>query len=585
MKKLAIIIVVFLVLALGSALPNSAKIKLAAVDEEGKGILTDLEVEVQQGKGRVLVVTEPLVGMDTQNSERTAVALASRLTKTNMTDKDVIFTFHTDVGRVDGPSAGAAMVVASVAAISGEPPRNDVIITGAVDEDGNIGKVDGIVEKAKAAADYLSGQKDAIFLIPAGQRTQVQLVKSPETIRDGIYIEETKPVKIDVVEYANNNWALEVREVSSINQVIKIFFSGEVKEMEEENITAGELQTYQETEKEKLIQKLAEESIKRAEEAERGNSTEAAEQLNEAKLLFEKGYFYSAANQAFISIVVSRSSYMRLEEAKAEARELLAAVEPLVLATNTTKYKLDDLETIAAAQQRYVWAKEALSENSTESLVAAIEWLRASRQMVADIKPAEGNVDYSSLENLAINSLKDAKTMVENAEAIGAETAEAKRSLFFALKGIQYGLPLVTLFNSYDATALATSESLAGTIGKMILQTEKLQDEVSNPWALNYMKHSKYLLHKARVEKSRARVIDAAYLALRALAIENSFKQLPQPVLEENTFEPPKFNVEVVVFVIFLLAIYALKETADLRRRIDTQGESIKRVHRAIKRR
>lgn len=67
---------------------------------------------------------------------------------------------------IDGPSAGAIMTVAVLAGLLGHDVNLDTLITGAINPDGTIGPVGGIVEKLHAAA--AGGHRTV--LIPLGQR-------------------------------------------------------------------------------------------------------------------------------------------------------------------------------------------------------------------------------------------------------------------------------------------------------------------------------------------------------------------------------------------------------------------------------
>ena len=69
-------------------------------------------------------------------------------------------------GRLDGPSAGGLVTVATLAAILGHPMRDDATMTGTINPDGTIGPVGGIPHKIDGAAEA----KKKLMLIPAGQR-------------------------------------------------------------------------------------------------------------------------------------------------------------------------------------------------------------------------------------------------------------------------------------------------------------------------------------------------------------------------------------------------------------------------------
>ena len=88
---------------------GSATMQVPAVVGEDNGELIFLTVEVRNGNGNIYTSTDPLVGIDTQQSERKAVENAMALLGRNSSGYDVLLTMDVgDTTRVDGPSAGAA---------------------------------------------------------------------------------------------------------------------------------------------------------------------------------------------------------------------------------------------------------------------------------------------------------------------------------------------------------------------------------------------------------------------------------------------------------------------------------------------
>ena len=92
-----------------------------------------------------------------------AVITASLLLSENPAD----YEFSFDVaGRIDGPSAGALMTVAVLAALHGDTVNPAVTMTGTINPDGTIGPVGGIPHKLEGAA---AAGKTTV-LVPGGQR-------------------------------------------------------------------------------------------------------------------------------------------------------------------------------------------------------------------------------------------------------------------------------------------------------------------------------------------------------------------------------------------------------------------------------
>ncbi len=191
---------------------------VVAVTSDGGGLVGSVDVEVNLGRGRVLMNTNPFLEPDTQFSAETATQIAEQYTKKSLDDRDVIYSFDIDGQVLGGPSAGAAMTVATIAAIEGKQVRNDVAITGTIEEGGKIGFVGGVLEKMQAASE--KGVK--LFLVPEGQTkltTYERIVEQQQ--RGGFVFQRVRyvPKTLDLSEYAKNELNIEVREVSTIGEV------------------------------------------------------------------------------------------------------------------------------------------------------------------------------------------------------------------------------------------------------------------------------------------------------------------------------------------------------------------------------
>jgi uncharacterized protein len=142
-----------------------------AVDDQGKGVPTNLRVDVREGSGKVLANIDQLLFItDTQQSIQIARYVAQNLTGRDTSSVDIIYsvTVPTNVSIVGGPSAGAALTIATIAALQGKQLKEGVSITGTINPDGSIGDVGGVTEKAKAA----KVRGISLFLVPVGEGTE-----------------------------------------------------------------------------------------------------------------------------------------------------------------------------------------------------------------------------------------------------------------------------------------------------------------------------------------------------------------------------------------------------------------------------
>jgi uncharacterized protein len=197
----------------------SVEINLVAVDQDGNGVSTPLIVESKPGSGKALTnIDKLLFWTDTQQSIQIAKYVAENITNINASSYDLTYSIESNATVIGGPSAGAALTIATVAALRHEKIRNDVIITGTVNEDGTIGEIGGVLEKAKAAKEI--GAK--IFLVPEGQGEQTFLKPQESCSRRGnfLFCQTTyQSVTINISEDAG----ISVIEVGTVADAYKYF--------------------------------------------------------------------------------------------------------------------------------------------------------------------------------------------------------------------------------------------------------------------------------------------------------------------------------------------------------------------------
>jgi uncharacterized protein len=198
---------------------GESTIRMPAIDNDGNGVVTYLQVEAVRGEGRPLVnINQLLFWTDTQYSIQTAKAVAENYTGMNLSNVDIVYTIGTDASIIEGPSAGAALTIATVAAIKNRTIDPKVMITGTINADGSIGQVGGIVEKAKAA----KGVGATLFLVPSGQSTQTDYnrVRRCEKIGPVNYCTtEYIPTSVNVTKESG----IRIMEVGDIGSALSYF--------------------------------------------------------------------------------------------------------------------------------------------------------------------------------------------------------------------------------------------------------------------------------------------------------------------------------------------------------------------------
>lgn len=203
------------------AAPSGVKTYLVAVTREGGGVVSPVWVKAEPGTGRILVDVENLLfWVDTQYSMRIAGNVAKNQLGISPAEYDLTYSILTNASLVGGPSAGAPLTLATMAALQNKSLKEDVIMSGSIQPDGSIGKVGGILEKAKAA------EREGFekFLVPEGQLTQVRYRQKEKCNEVGTFqICQTEyiPQKINVEEKVG----IDLIEVQNISQAVNYFIA------------------------------------------------------------------------------------------------------------------------------------------------------------------------------------------------------------------------------------------------------------------------------------------------------------------------------------------------------------------------
>jgi predicted S18 family serine protease len=135
----------------------------AVVISNNTGSLTTINVTVANGNGNVSIAGPTEIGSSTKQSAYTAAEYAANYLNLNFQSYNFTYTIVDSSDNVSGPSAGAAMTMLAVSAMSHKQLRHDFTMTGTISGDGSIGEVGGVFDKVGAAAN--AGMK--FVLVPA----------------------------------------------------------------------------------------------------------------------------------------------------------------------------------------------------------------------------------------------------------------------------------------------------------------------------------------------------------------------------------------------------------------------------------
>ena len=382
-----------------------------------KGQMLEITVESRPGDGQIYMSANPYVGISTQNSERTAVSIATRLLDIDKDTCDFFVRISRDLGgaeAVDGPSAGAAMTLLAVSALSGADILPNAAATGTIETDGTIGAVGGVGAKARAAAE--SGVE--VFITPR------------LTIYERLLLNGVK-----------KDWNITVIEARDIYEAGKIAFSNETPEEGERDYkftivpadvpqsslpTGGKFSRFGE-----IARKTLEGSEARVERAlEKGDGEfdyYFRGEINASRTLLEKGYTYSAANLAFLTQI--DASVLETSATAEEVERVRAEVAACVYGAEKPKITMDNYEEVFGGEVRMAWARKKLAEADgievdgeevavfvLNELEYAKGWCTLAGQLYS--APASGKaLDEGALDQLAFAALNGSwKTVQEDNE-------------------------------------------------------------------------------------------------------------------------------------------------------------------------
>ena len=182
-----------------------------------EGAMVNVSVEVVPGRGRVLVQTTPLMGITFQDAANLAVVVAANRSRADLAENDIIFSIQgpEDISEIDGPSAGALMAALLLSVLEDIPLNESVTVTGTIDEDGKIGPVGGILEKAEAAR---RGGKTLLIL--SDENNQVCDYHEGTRSFGGLRISRQWPPIVDSKEYIEENLGIRVKYVNTLDDLL-----------------------------------------------------------------------------------------------------------------------------------------------------------------------------------------------------------------------------------------------------------------------------------------------------------------------------------------------------------------------------
>jgi|Deesub1362A_J573_1020465.scaffolds.fasta_scaffold00016_139 predicted ATP-dependent protease len=147
---------------------------LGVKTDTNTGIVLPLETKLEYGSGELLLdASNVSFTKDFQNTMRISLKVAQNFTGEEISKYNVIFHVsnpYNNTLTLTGSSAGTIMTVALIAALKNKTLKEGIMVTGGINENGEILSVAHVTKKALAAKEY--GAK--IILVPRGQKRFIE---------------------------------------------------------------------------------------------------------------------------------------------------------------------------------------------------------------------------------------------------------------------------------------------------------------------------------------------------------------------------------------------------------------------------
>jgi len=588
---------------------SSASMLVPAVVSDGEGQMIRLQVEIRNGTGLIYTTTSPLVGIDTQTSERTAVSVGIARAGGDIRDYDAFLTMDAgEAKQVDGPSAGAAMALLASSALTGKRIRRDFTITGTIDERGNIGPVGGVSSKVEAA----SKNNITIIAVPSTNDVFEKIMLGALRGKFNITIIEVSQIEeAERIAFSQEGTLPEItppRPPSKISGLkpynyscngcnLDVFAAVAEKVYEDANKTVEDISSGKQNGYDDVIQIL------------NNGVADSGEML-------KNGYYYTAANNAFLTLVDARV----LQGTNITRRELglfLSETGRCIDSLKRPTMTKENMELVAGGDLRAVWARQKLVKvremelniSNQEAMLYvyrealyAMGWCDVAKELYSAAERVGGEgIDEGLLRGFAESKVREAKEAYASAPGIGSDTETHLNGAEYALNSSFY---VAAVLDSNYVLGFAEAERFSGmSEAEVFGRAERLSStQGKRMWPALFYAHSRFywdtqgpagvgsVLRLGSMAEKMDEDLERVDYLLRHPENAPQPSQVPQTSASE---EGNRVNEALVILVILLSVLLVVSAVLNIvvftsmKNALKTKGitESAKRIMRMRKRR
>ncbi|MBU0528107.1 hypothetical protein KKE92_06500 [Candidatus Micrarchaeota archaeon] len=531
----------FLVLLLTASIACNTSIsqQVPAVVGNG-GSLVNVTVELIPGDGQIYVSVFPRTGVNTQQSIESAVGYA-KIISNSKENCDVIIKFaEDDASYIEGPSAGTALTVMSYAALENKTLRNDTIITGTIEYNGEVGPVGGLYEKAKEAA--RAGAK--YFITPTENFYEMLILKNVESDY-GIEIIEAKHIS-DVIGFMIENKTIKQENISSRAREIPELTEYDDSKMPKFDQISSTMVDLEEN----VVSSIGDDNKEIRDFFEN--------EVIRQRSLIEQGYMFSAANEAFLNLI-DLSTISAILNDNVDLPRKKGDISICLSRISTPEITDENFEWVVGSDLRFQWAEDKLDvdiespELQEEKFVVYNDlmyghaWCHVANEL-SNAAPREGTViEQGDWKELAEQKISEARSLSPTG-ALASRLSIAEDSYSKELYG-------AAIFDSvYVIKTIEADTNLAENFEVEDEVIELLDQQRTSLWANVYQSHGAFLYELNESVPAYRTLVYAEGLEQAVLEMDDLIVERSEEI-EETDDMIVVFVATISMFLLFVLLI------------------------------
>ncbi|MGC8537730.1 MAG: S16 family serine protease [Candidatus Micrarchaeia archaeon] len=488
----------------------------AVILQNNTGELTVINLTVTTGTGRVTIAGPAIVAQSTLNSSETAALVAANYLHVN--EHNYNFDYYiANATNVSGPSAGTAMTLLAISALSGKPLPNNFTVTGTMSDNGTIGEIGGVYDKVSAAA----REHMKFVLVPA--------VPS-QSGEDELYLLIEKTFGIPLVQVGNISDAAHfafnrVQDIGKYQTNYSLYTNYNVSLVPGASVSCSNncsIGNFDKLVNFTFNMTNSEISALRSYPNFTGVAQQLSEQLNESEAMAGKGYLYLGADQAFLTYINAYYFANHLST-KPEGIDTINSVGNYCASISPSTLNSNNYEYILGGELRQLWGSYTISADAADYNLTAIDsdgvmndlytageanaWCRSSQLMYGIASNMSGiqSSFSSSLKGIAADDMSNLSSTGAN---LYSQTAEQAYS--------DGNYPLAILDSSYAQAIYGPSVESNSSLSTSAL--ESMAESISSNatfgiWATQFANEAQFYAHEAVMAQNSSAAHAFAYQA------------------------------------------------------------------------